>query len=623
MTGLRKSTWLPVAALMMVFLAVMSCNGSSSTSVAHNCQGNLTVVEADVARRTPSPRQDYAVNQSYSWTEPPYGVEVSGTNGEAVMQIYDSSNVFLAKYTIYAADVANGDVSVSKWNGLSEITFNAGNFLVEDNNSQSICNLELFAGGVGINSVGTTYIITVRPAMDQVIVGVLDGVVEVTSQGQTVTLDAALPNEAMVVVTGGNFGPLLPIPDPGRLLQDVSSGLDVQLETDQPGGQTGPGGQTEPGDSGQLPGQGSLTLWADERLAPALEGIAAQFEKDTGMQLLIEAMPISDLRDKYFTALRAGSPPDLLTLQHTQIYDLVAGGDVLPLGIELSPRQVVPGTIQAFSYKGELFGVPYVFENLALVTNLEYVPEVPPSWSELSRYAAEIAKGREFFTGLMIPSDGYHFHPVLSAFGGYIFGTFPDGTFNAQDLGLISDGSLSAATWLEEMVSFQPVFIGNEDDALSYFQGGNAAMILTGPWSLPRLRETGIPFRVNGFPVEVQMSQPFLSASGFLISRATQNPEAAQNLLVNYLTTTEAMTAYSRLTGAPPARWDALESLEDADLRAFGIAGGSGIPIPNIPEMDAVWAPWTEAIQAIINQELSGPEAFRNANAIILKQIGQ
>jgi predicted RNA methylase len=103
MNGLRKSTWLPVMAIIVVCLVAVACNGSSSTVAAHNCQGDLTVVESDVARVDPAPREEYVVNQSYSWTEPPYGVEVTGADGEAVMQIYDASNVLLSKYTIYAA----------------------------------------------------------------------------------------------------------------------------------------------------------------------------------------------------------------------------------------------------------------------------------------------------------------------------------------------------------------------------------------------------------------------------------------------------------------------------------------------------------------------------------------
>jgi maltose-binding protein MalE len=173
------------------------------------------------------------------------------------------------------------------------------------------------------------------------------------------------------------------------------------------------------------------------------------------------------------------------------------------------------------------------------------------------------------------------------------------------------------------MVKSQPGFIGNEDDALKYFQEGNAAMIVTGSWSLPRLREMGIAFQVNSFPFEDQVSQPLLNVHGFLMSRESRFPDAAQNLLFNYLTTPQAMLSYSGLTGASPARRDVLEKLEDPELRLFGIAGANGIPIPNLPEMDVVWGPWTDAIRAIISGEMPAFDAFKNAAIIIRKQLGQ
>jgi maltose-binding protein MalE len=333
-------------------------------------------------------------------------------------------------------------------------------------------------------------------------------------------------------------------------------------------------------------------------------------------------MPVFDIGAKYLAAFQAGSAPDLLTIQHQQMDELAASGSVMPLNMEIDPALLIPGTVQAFSYKGDLYAIPYAYDNLALVTNPEYVAEIPPTWSELRSYAAEIAAGRESFTTFFITADGYHFYPIQSAFGGYIFGTFPDGTFNAQDLGLSSDGSLASATWLEETIAKQDVAWGEEDWALTAFQEQKTAIIMTGPWALERLREMGVPFQIHSFPREVQESQPFLSVYGFLENRNTQSPSVAQTFL-KYLTTYEAVLAYSNVLRLPPARWDVLENLEDAELRAFGFAGANGSPIPYIPEMDAVWGPWTDAIQSIMIGYMSGYEAFTNAQEIILKEIGQ
>ena len=89
----------------------------------------------------------------------------------------------------------------------------------------------------------------------------------------------------------------------------------------------------------------------------------------------------------------------------------------------------------------------------------------------------------------------------------------------------------------------------------------------------------------------------------------------------DYLATFQAMSAYSTILTAAPARWDALESLADVELRNYGIAGAKGLPIPNLPEMDAVWSPWTDALVAILDGYRPAQDAFISAAEQIYQSI--
>ena len=603
MKRLNDLPWLLLAALIFLCLSASSCDGDDDPTVeAVDCHGDVFVEHITVARVTPAPRETYSDGSTHTWDAPPYGVEVTGSDGEAVMRIYSAANVQLAKYTIYAADVANGDVSVNKWNGLSEISFNAGNFIIEDNGSQDRCNLDLFAGGVGVSAVGTKYLITVRPERNEVIIAVLDGRVILTRPGWTVTLDASRPYEAMAIIQDGDLLPLLPIEDRNRLLEDVTNGQDIMIPTIE------------------IPSE-TLTMWADDRLLPELQKIAAQFESETGIKVEITAMPLFDIDQNYAVAAQAGDLPDIVTLPHQEMYQFVSSGYFLPVESGFDPGLLVTVALQAFTYKGTLYGIPYAYDNLALISNPEFVSGIPPTWSELRGYAAELAAGIESGTGLIIPADGYYFYPVQSAFGGYIFGSFGDGTFNPQDLGMGSDGSLASAAWFADLLDSQPRLIGDENQAVQYFVERRVAMIVSGPWYLQHLRETGIPFQVNSFPDEMQQSQPLVGTYGFLISASSQNPGAAQNFVSNYLATFQAMSAYSTILTAAPARWDALESLADVELRNYGIAGAKGLPIPNLPEMDAVWSPWTDALVAILDGYRPAQDTFKTASDQIYQSI--
>lgn len=603
MNARRSSAWLPLVALLILCLTASDCDGTPLTETV-DCHGDVFVEHITVARVTPSPRETYSDGSTHTWAQPPYGVEVTGSAGEAVMRIYSAANVQLAKYTIYAADAANGDVSVNKWNGMSEIAFNSGNFIIEDNGSQDRCNLDLLAGGVGITAVGTKYLITVRPERNEVIIAVLSGAVRLTSRGDTITVYAARPDQALAVIRDGIIQPLLPIDNRNQLLEDVTNGQDVILPTTE----------ISPG---------SLTMWADDRLLPVLQEFAARFENDTGIKVDITAMPLFEIDENYAVAAQAGDAPDIVTLPHADMYQLVTTGSFLPVETGFDPGLLVPAARQAFTYKGVLYGVPYAYDNLALISNPEFVGGIPPTWTELRSYTAELAAGIDSGAGLMIPADGYYFYPVQSAFGGYIFGSFGDGTFNPQDLGMGSDGSLASAAWLADLLDSQPYLIGDENQAVQYFAERRVAMIISGPWYLQHLRETGVPFQVNSFPNEGQASQPFVGAYGFLISASSQDPGAAQSLISNYLTSFDAMFAYAPILAAAPARQDVLESLADAELRAFGIAGWSGLPIPNLPEMASVWGPWTDALLAILDGQRPGQDAFFSAAEQISKLINQ
>ena len=54
------------------------------------------------------------------------------------------------------------------------------------------------------------------------------------------------------------------------------------------------------------------------------------------------------------------------------------------------------------------------------------------------------------------------------------------------------------------------------------------------------------------------------------------------------------------------------EVSDDPVLAGFGASGASGEPLPNIPEMGAVFTPWSDAYVAI-SQGTAGSQAFTDA----------
>jgi arabinogalactan oligomer/maltooligosaccharide transport system substrate-binding protein len=91
---------------------------------------------------------------------------------------------------------------------------------------------------------------------------------------------------------------------------------------------------------------------------------------------------------------------------------------------------------------------------------------------------------------------------------------------------------------------------------------------------------------------------------GFFISAKSENALAANEFLVNYLGTEEVQTALYEVGGRAPALLSAFEAAQsDADVAAFGAVGANGVPMPNVPAMDAVWGDWGTTEVAIINNQ--------------------
>jgi hypothetical protein len=72
------------------------------------------------------------------------------------------------------------------------------------------------------------------------------------------------------------------------------------------------------------------------------------------------------------------------------------------------------------------------------------VPTPPTTFDEVKTMSADIKAAGTKYGFLRQVGDPYHFYPIQTAFGGYIFGQNADGSYNAEDLGLNSEGSVAA-----------------------------------------------------------------------------------------------------------------------------------------------------------------------------------
>jgi len=366
-----------------------------------------------------------------------------------------------------------------------------------------------------------------------------------------------------------------------------------------------------------------IRIWADNLRMPALREVETAFEDEYGVELLLEQVGFGDIRRLLSTAGPAGEGPDIIIGAHDWLGELVAGGLISPIDLGDRASEFAPAAIQAFTYGGDLYGMPVNTENVALFINTDLVPECPATWTEVHDISADLhTADAEQYGFVRMAGDPYHFYPIQTAFGGYIFGRDDQGSYDPTDVGVGDPGSIAAAQWYETMVTegLQPPDM-DWDTMHQWFESGQAAMLVTGPWVTDRIVASGVPFKICDIPAETEPGRPFLGAHGFMISAFAKDPLLAQIFLTEFVATPEVMMAMYEGNPRPPAFLATLDAVEDEYITAFGVAGANADPMPAIPEMASVWDAWGNAVVIISQGADTAENAFTNAQQQIITAI--
>jgi arabinogalactan oligomer / maltooligosaccharide transport system substrate-binding protein len=371
-------------------------------------------------------------------------------------------------------------------------------------------------------------------------------------------------------------------------------------------------------------GDADLVIWADDTRAPVLEPIAASFSDAEGVNVQVLEVPFDEIRDNLSVQGPAGEGPDIIIGAHDWLGELVSNGVVEPLDLGPAAADYSEVAVQAFTYDGQTYGLPYAIENIALIRNADLVPEAPATFEELEEIALGLLADGTVTVPLAVqqdPADPFHNYPLFTAMGGYVFGQDDDGSYNADDLGIDSEGGLAAAQkfadWSNSGLISKDV---SYDVMIDSFSSGQAPFAITGPWAVGEFSD--INFVVEPVPpVEGGTPNVFVGVQGFMVSSFSENVDLAKTFLLDYLNTEEVQLGLYDAGGRPPAMTSAFEQVaSDPIIEGFGLAGQQGAPLPAIPEMSAVWENWTNAYNLVFTGT-DPTEAFTDAATAIREAI--
>ncbi len=319
--------------------------------------------------------------------------------------------------------------------------------------------------------------------------------------------------------------------------------------------------------------------------------------------------------------------PDMYFFAHDKIGVYAEMGILAPV-TDLVDRgtlddSYVKMTLDAATYKGELYQLPIYFETLLFLYNRLYMPDekAPKTTEELYSYMEEKTRGGHY--GFVEQhSTAYYSAGWIHGFNGYIMDA--DGK-----VGLGSQETISALTYHKKFVELMP---GESEYATvnTLFQEGKAHATIGGPWLVSAARAAGMDLGIAPMPVidETQIPiSPYMGVQGVQVLKyAAENKTEAVKKVLTALMQPEVGIALAKVSGCAPAVeacYEKEEVTSDDVVMAMRAMAENTIPMPNRPEMDIMW---TVAADMLVNINMSGQDvkesceaAQKNAEELIKK----
>ncbi|MBD1380594.1 extracellular solute-binding protein [Bacillus sp. IB182487] len=399
----------------------------------------------------------------------------------------------------------------------------------------------------------------------------------------------------------------------------------------------GPDAQKETGGSSEGDTKGEeaakpekLVVWEDEKKAGWLDKVAADFEKEHGIKIEVKEVEMATkMRDSLRLDGPAGTGPDIVTLPHDQVGQVVTEGLIAELNVEQEVKdRFSESSILAETYDGKLYGLPKASETPVLIYNKALADEVPATMEELYEKAKELTSGEQY--GFLALFDNYYFaHSVIGGMGGYVFQE-NEGVLDPKDVGLNNEGAVKGAEyiqkWYEEGLFPKGIIGENGGSALDgLFNEGKVAYVMNGPWAFQPYKDAGIDIGVAPLP-KFESGEPmktFMGVKGWHVSAFSKNQEWASTF-IEYMTNDEnALYRYEQTSEVPTnvALVEEPAIAENEGAKAVAEQSQVAVPMPNIPEMAEVWKPMADSLQTLVTGKADAKSALDSAVNSINKNI--
>jgi arabinogalactan oligomer/maltooligosaccharide transport system substrate-binding protein len=356
-------------------------------------------------------------------------------------------------------------------------------------------------------------------------------------------------------------------------------------------------------------GSATLVIWADEKRAKAITPLAAAWATENGVTVKVESIA-TDIVTKFKTASQAGNPPDIVVWAHDVIGDLVQNSAIDPIQ-GFVPTGFDPLAVKGMTFAGQVYGVPYSVENIALIRNTDLAATAPATMEDLQAVGKQLITDKKV-TDIMAlqvgqKGDPYHIYPVFTSGGGSFFGLSGTGDPDPKVVTVDSPQSIAAGQKLYNMGEKGTGALKRSIDdknAIPLFTGKKTAFLVSGPWSVSDIVKSGVPYDITPIPpfADGTAAGPFIGVNGFYVASKGKNKTLAQEFVTQLVPTVNFQTGLYAAEPRRPAVTAAVDQVKatDPNIPKFAAAAVGGVILPAIPAMGQVWGPFGVAEAAIV-----------------------
>lgn len=325
----------------------------------------------------------------------------------------------------------------------------------------------------------------------------------------------------------------------------------------------------------------SLSLWLDthERESLFFKGLIARMEKDLPhIRLRLRFVPFEDLKPRFLGQVGETREPDIVYMMNDWVGELAEQQVLRP--IAQPPDNVLPQAARSMQYQGQNYGVPFVFQTIALVYNRDLIDRPPERFDQLKPRPEDSS-----LYPLIYDQRNFYYHaPWFHACGGQLFDA--NGRFALKREPLRRSLQEAYALQQQKIVPSGASY----SVMLNLFAAGQSQLMISGPWAMGLLEENKLSYGVAPLPRNSCSDTPrsFIGVKGFGVNRLSRHPEAVEEVIA-YLTSAESQQqALKALDNLPVHQSVYQQPLEPAQ-QGFYAQLQHGVPLPNHPMMKDVW----------------------------------